>query len=651
MSVYPKFRVDPFDAPTVVAARPRIYTRCIESIDYWGQACAYNGWPSSYDLILMTLFVQYRRLPLKVIAIALVGWLTVAVAIVGVLVASEVSSSRREFSAQSERTYEIIRQRLDQNEAVLAGIESLLHTFPGVESTGLRDYARQMLARYPHIYMIELQPRIEQAYLLGFETWAKQKIYRKYYVKDYGYGGERTWRPVPLRPVYYPITFMEPQEKDALPVLGLDVYADAKFRGALDRTIQTGEPSISAPFDLFEGGRAYLIFKAIYSQPSHEADDSATRAKLSTRIVSMLIHTGKFLDRNELPLPSVSMHIYEQGSADDRADGSIDRIDAKPAPAWAKFLLPEFVFQRDLPSRVQPFVFETRRQLGAEVVPVLPAALTLFATLVITLLALAVYQQRSEVRRAAREAEQRAFQREEQAQAARLSTMGEMASGIAHELNQPLTAILSYNQACIRMLHESAPDYSAVEGAMQAVADQAKRAADIIVRLRAFVSKRPAEVMSLDMRALVRQALALAEPWMNQGEVIVRFAPPDTLPEVQADNIQIEQLVLNLIRNAVEAMGQVPVGQRELTLSLGSDGHNVILSIRDTGSGISPRIRQTLFHPFHTSKADGMGLGLTICQSIAETYGGKVIENASVTSGAEFRLILPVQEKQDVEQR
>ncbi|CAB3780749.1 CHASE domain-containing protein [Paraburkholderia fynbosensis] len=600
-------------------------------------------WPILRFAFILLIARHSRSVRLILAAFAL--WLVSAIVIVGVLVASETSRMRRDFTTQSEATYEIIRQRLDQNEAVLAGIDSMLHTFPGVESAGLRDYSRQMLARYPHIYMIELQPRVEEADLSRFEAWARKAIYPQFYVKDYGYGGERHWHPVPARPTYYPITFMEPQAHEALPVLGLDVYADGKFRAAIDETIRTGKPSISAPFDLYEGGRAYLIFKAVYA---HVPDDLASRPRLASRVVSMLIHTGKFLSRNEVPSPLVSMRIYEQGFSYDQPGGVIERVDAKPVPAWIRRFTPEFVYRKTLPSQIQPFVFETRRQLGAEVIPVLPVGLALIVTFVISLLALVIYQQQIVSRRIARETERRVYLREEQAQVARLHTMGEMASGIAHELNQPLAAILSYNQACVRMLHESNPDFVAIEGAMKSMTDQAKRAADIIVRLRAFVSKRPAQVLPLDMRKVVQSALSLAEPWLRQGSVVVNVDIPAEIPDVLADSVQIEQVVLNLIRNAVEAMDSMPAGSRVLTLVLGHDRLAVTLSVRDTGLGVSEDMRKMLFHPFHTSKADGMGLGLTICQSIAETYGGAVVENPSMSSGAEFQLSLPIRQSRNL---
>jgi C4-dicarboxylate-specific signal transduction histidine kinase len=197
------------------------------------------------------------------------------------------------------------------------------------------------------------------------------------------------------------------------------------------------------------------------------------------------------------------------------------------------------------------------------------------------------------------------------------------------------------------MLRESNPDLAAIEGAMKSMTDQAKRAADIIVRLRAFVSKHPAQVLPLDMRQVVQNALSLAEPWLRQGSVAVNLDMATDLPEVLADSVQIEQVALNLIRNAVEAMESTSIDNRVLTLGLKCDERMVTLTVRDTGPGVSEEMRKTLFHPFRTSKADGMGLGLTICQSIAETYGGSVIENPSIPLGAEFQLSLPINQRRN----
>jgi len=230
---------------------------------------------------------------------------------------------------------------------------------------------------------------------------------------------------------------------------------------------------------------------------------------------------------------------------------------------------------------------------------------------------------------------------EELAHAARIHSMGELASGMAHELNQPLAAILSYNQACIRLLRGSELDMRAIERAMLATTDQAKRAADIIVRLRAFIGKRPVHVVTLDMRQVVQNVLVLSEPWLRESQTKIELVSAWNLPAVRADSVQIEQVALNLIRNAVEAMISKPIDQRTLSLKLEYDNAKVVLRVRDTGIGVSASARETLFHPFTTSKEDGMGLGLTICQSIAETYGGRITENEAILDGAEFSLILP----------
>ena len=720
-------------------------------------------------------------------------WLCVSFGICAVFANSEINRIKEEFSLQSEATYEIVRQRLDENDAVLAGIDSLLQTFPEADPKGLREYSHEMLARYPHIYMVELQPRVEAAQLDRFESWAKASIDPHFVVKDFGYGGQRAWHAARGRAVYYPITFMEPSAEAAQPVLGLDVYADNKFKSAIDQTIASGRPSVSAPFDLFEGGRAYLIFKAIYARAIEPPSDLASAGRertpgvteVATRVVSLLIYAGKFLGPGELAPPTASLRIYLQGYQRDDPLGLVQKTSARPKSQWERAVFPELIFSRTLSNASQPFVFETRRQLGIDVLRPLPTGLTLVGTLLILLLASTAYGDKIAARAAVRDARRRLFGEKEQAlvtlqaiadavitldskgrvqfinpvgekmfgiehyqafgksvkeivdiefdlaheasqspferalatramvtlsdnsfvlrrdgqkiliegtispvfdqegaltgvvgamrdmgpvrkkaiealraseqrlqerqdeltHVARLHSMGEMASGIAHELNQPLSAILSYNQACVRLLQEEQLDLPAIADAMRATTEQAKRAGDIIGRLRAFIAKRPANIVSLDLRQSVANALELSEPWLGQSQAdVVIDSTPDELI-VRADAVQIEQIVLNLIRNAVEATEHLPVNERKILLRLRAIDGSAVLSVCDTGPGISPQARLKLFLPFHTTKESGMGLGLSICQSIAESYGGKIIELSGDSPGAEFRLMLPLQEE------
>jgi len=206
---------------------------------------------------------QVAGVETRAIWLALAAWLAASLVTIGVFAVSEIGRLRAEFQRESESTYEIVRQRLDQNEAVLAGIDALLSTFPGLKPVATRNYAKEMLGRYQHIYTIELQPRVELDAVPAFERWAQNNVDRDYRIKDFGFSGERNWRPAPQRPFYYPITFMEPAIEGAKSVLGLDVYADKKFHAAIDETIRTGQPAVSAPFDLFEGIRLYTIVPII----------------------------------------------------------------------------------------------------------------------------------------------------------------------------------------------------------------------------------------------------------------------------------------------------------------------------------------------------------------------------------------------------
>jgi C4-dicarboxylate-specific signal transduction histidine kinase len=223
---------------------------------------------------------------------------------------------------------------------------------------------------------------------------------------------------------------------------------------------------------------------------------------------------------------------------------------------------------------------------------------------------------------------------------ARLNTMGEMASGIAHEINQPLAAILSYNQACVRMLQDGDADIGEMIAAMKASAAQSQRAADTITRLRAFVSKKATMSVAVDLNQVVKNTLVLAEHSLRDQHVQVQADLTATLPAVMADSIQLEQVVLNLIRNAIEAMRCVAPQERCIVISTSAEHGKVGISVRDRGPGIAPEDHGQLFDPFFTTKADGMGLGLSISRTIIETYGGFLVAGNLPDGGAVFSFAL-----------
>jgi two-component system sensor kinase FixL len=228
----------------------------------------------------------------------------------------------------------------------------------------------------------------------------------------------------------------------------------------------------------------------------------------------------------------------------------------------------------------------------------------------------------------------------------RLSAVGQMGSALAHELNQPLTAIVNYMQACRRLLRTQLGAVPPrVDEAMEKAAAQATRAGEIIRRLRQFVEKGGSERRSEDLNNVVEEASALALVGAKEQGVRVMLELAPDLPPIALDRVQIQQVVLNLVRNAVEAMSASE--EPSLTIRTRRDagrgpGVRAEVTISDTGSGLAPAVRDQLFHPFVTTKAGGMGVGLSICRSIVEAHGGRIWAEPNAKGGTSFTFTLPV---------
>jgi len=229
----------------------------------------------------------------------------------------------------------------------------------------------------------------------------------------------------------------------------------------------------------------------------------------------------------------------------------------------------------------------------------------------------------------------------ELAHVVRLNTMGEMATGIAHEINQPLAAILSYNQACVRMLQDDG-DREDIIASMQAAAAQSQRAAAIIARLRAFVSKQAPQRKATDLNQVVQNALSLARHDLHDQCVDVELELAPELPAVLADSIQLEQVVLNLVRNALDAMGEAAAPAKRMVIATTAGAFGIALSVRDHGPGIAPAALASVFLPFFSTKPNGMGLGLAISHTIIDSFGGQLHAANAPDGGAIFHFTLPV---------
>ena len=224
----------------------------------------------------------------------------------------------------------------------------------------------------------------------------------------------------------------------------------------------------------------------------------------------------------------------------------------------------------------------------------------------------------------------------------RLTAMGEMASSLAHELNQPLSAITSYLRGVATLLKSEPVDRDRIRDALDRSSDQALRAGDIIKRLREFVAKGETDHTLENPATLLEEAAALALVGAREQGVRVSLRCDRELPDIIVDKIQIQQVALNLIRNAVEAMETT--SRRELTIDAKRSGDFAFFIVADTGTGISPAIAEHLFQPFITSKANGMGVGLSICRTIIEAHGGRISARQNEGGGTVFEFTLPFAE-------
>ncbi|MGD9945740.1 MAG: sensor histidine kinase, partial [Burkholderiaceae bacterium] len=294
-------------------------------------------------------------------------------------------------------------------------------------------------------------------------------------------------------------------------------------------------------------------------------------------------------------------------------------------------------FRKQLAAASQPFDVLAEHQLGWAQLPW--TRMLLWTAGVTAVLALAAQWRRQ------RAARRRAEELLRLGQVARLNTLGELAAGMAHELNQPLTAVLANTQAAQRLLADDPPDLGTARGAMSQAATQARRAADVLGRLRRTV-ERPAsdlQIPALDLADAARHAADLLEPELRRHAVQPRVEA-DAPVRVAADPVAVDQIVHNLVMNALQAMEAVEPARRALTLSVRRDGGMGELSIADGGPGIAPETLPRVFEPFFSTRDGGLGLGLSLCETLAQGLGGSLSVANRAQGGAVFTLRLPLKE-------
>ena len=243
-----------------------------------------------------------------------------------------------------------------------------------------------------------------------------------------------------------------------------------------------------------------------------------------------------------------------------------------------------------------------------------------------------------------KQAEEQSRQQQEQlVYVSRLTMLGELASGLAHELNQPLMAVTNYAQASLRRVRSDEFDRNELISWLEKTSQQALLAGEIIKRLRRLVSRRPPEQTATDINDAIREVIEMIRPEAESRDVRVNLELVDHLPQVPTDRVQLQQVLLNLIRNGFDAMEETPAIERNLTIeSALSESDSVIVSVSDHGEGCDAQNLQRIFQPFYTTKKQGLGMGLSISRSIIEAHGGRLTAQPNLTRGLTFRFTLPL---------
>jgi signal transduction histidine kinase len=226
-----------------------------------------------------------------------------------------------------------------------------------------------------------------------------------------------------------------------------------------------------------------------------------------------------------------------------------------------------------------------------------------------------------------------------------VTTLGELTASIAHEVNQPLAAVVANAEACLRWLDRGTPDLDAARRSVEWVIDDGNRASEVIRRVRALAKKTSTEKVPLDVNDVVKEVAALVQRELVSHQVSLRMELAPTLPMILGDRVQLQQVIINLAMNGIEAMQSVTDRPRELVVRSGQDERGqALISVADCGVGISAENVDRLFNPFFTTKSSGMGMGLSICRSIMEAHGGRLWATATVPHGATFHFTLPMNE-------
>ncbi|TDW37004.1 PAS domain S-box-containing protein [Rhizobium azibense] len=366
--------------------------------------------------------------------------------------------------------------------------------------------------------------------------------------------------------------------------------------------------------------------------------EAKIRRLVKANIIGIVIWNieGRILEANDAFLRMVG---YDR---EDLASGRLCWTDLTPAE-W-RDRDARTIAELKLIGAVQPFEKEYFRKDGSRL-PVLMGGALLEESRNEGVSFVLDLTERRQAEEALRESEEALREAQGQlAHANRVATMGQLTASIAHEVNQPLAASLTNAQAALRWLGTYPPNLEEVAQALGRIVENANRAGDVIGRIRALVKKEPPRNGLFDLNEAIRHVIALTGSEVLRQGVTLRTEFATSLPSVEGDRVQLQQVILNLIMNAIEAMSGINEEERELLISTGTEASGgVVVGVRDSGPGLDPQSMDRLFEAFYTTKSSGMGMGLTICRSIIEAHGGRLWATANRPRGAVFLFTLPLE--------